>query len=204
MLHGDTPIPREAAPMAKTAAKTETVLRLKVTLRGVRPPVWRRLLVPRDMTLGDLHVAIQAAMGWGGGHLHVFDIAGREYGDPEHGIEDAENENRMTLKSVLASRVTRFTYLYDFGDNWEHQVAIEGAQPPLDGQSYPTCVAGKRNCPPDDCGGPWGYQDMLAVLADPTHPEHAEQVEWLGEDFDPEEFSTASVDAIIAAHFRRP
>ena len=190
--------------MAKTADKSETILRLKVTLRGVRPPIWRRLLVPRDMTLGDLHIAIQAAMGWGGGHLHAFDIAGREYGDPEHGVEGAANENRVTLKSVVGSGGTRFTYLYDFGDNWEHQIVIEGTQPPLEGQSYPTCIAGKRHCPPDDCGGIWGYQDMLAILADPAHPEHADWSEWLDEGFDPEEFSTAIADAIIAARFCRP
>ena len=160
--------------MAKTAAQTRNAskapLSLKVTLYGTKPPVWRRLLIPGEMTLGDLHQAIQAAMSWDGGHLHAFDIAGRQYGDPDS-LDEVADEERLTLNKVLNTGVSRFTYTYDFGDNWEHTVLIERPRQPLESGRYPACIAGKRNCPPEDCGGPWGYQDLLAVLADPAHPE---------------------------------
>jgi hypothetical protein len=114
------------------------------------------------------------------------------------------NEQRLTLHALVKSGVARFAYTYDFGDDWEHSVLIEGRQPPAEGSRYPVCVAGKRNCPPEDCGGRWGYQDMLAVLADPAHPEHAEWVKSVGEDFDPEEFSVIGANATLAARFALP
>ena len=132
--------------------------------------------MPGEMTLGDLHQAIQAAMGWDGGHLHAFHIAGRQYGDPDS-LDEVADEEGLTLNKVLNTGVSRFTYTYDFGDNWEHTVLIERPRRPLEAGRYPACIAGKRNCPPEDCGGPWGYQDLLAVLADPTHPEYLERVE---------------------------
>ena len=191
--------------MAKTAARRSagnTIVALKVTLHDIKPPVWRRLLLPEAMTLADLHQAIQAAMGWHGGHLHAFDIAGRQYGNPQT-VDDVASETGLTLNGLLRSGVVRFTYTYDFGDNWEHQVLIERPQPPLDAGRYPACVAGKRNCPPEDCGGPWGYAELLAAIADPAHPEHADQCAWLGEDFDPDEFDVHVADADIANRFGR-
>ena len=188
--------------MAKTARQAESIVRLKVTLRGIRPPIWRRLLVPGRMTLGDLHHVIQAAMGWDDGHLHVFDIAGRQYSDPQ-AVDDVADEERLTVNGVVRSGASRFTYTYDFGDDWEHVIVIEGKQPPIDGRSYPACVAGKRNCPPEDCGGCWGYQELLAILADPVHPRRQEWVEMIGDDFDPEAFSIEAADARVATRFGR-
>jgi hypothetical protein len=179
-----------------------SIVSLKVTLRGIKPPIWRRLLVPGTMTLADLHQAIQAAMGWEDCHLHVFDIAGRQYGDRDT-VDDVADEHRLTLNSLVKSGVARFAYTYDFGDNWEHTVIIEKRPPPLAPTSCPTCVAGKRNCPPEDCGGPWGYERLLAALADPAHPEHAEQIEWLGEEFDPDDFSVVIANATLNARFCR-
>ena len=192
--------------MAKTAARKSnaggTPLSPKVTLRDTKPPIWRRLLMPGEMTLGDLHQAIQAAMGWDDAHLHAFDIAGREYGDPDS-VDGVADEERLSLNAVLKSGVRRFIYTYDFGDNWEHTVLIERPRRPLEAGSYPACIAGQRHCPPEDCGGSWGYQDLLAVLADPTHPDYPERVEWVGEDFDPEEFSVDVANARLATRFRR-
>jgi hypothetical protein len=200
--------------MARTTTKTTTktiepktsaaksVISLKVTLRGTKPPVWRRLLVPGAMTLGDLHHAVQAAMGWHDSHLHAFDIDSRQYGD-RSSVDDVADENRLTLNGLTKSGIARFDYTYDFGDDWEHIVAIEKTQPALEGKSYPTCVAGARNCPPEDCGGCWGYQQLLEVLADPTHPEHAEQIESIDEDFDPNEFSIENANAMLNARFNR-
>jgi hypothetical protein len=185
----------------KRRAGTE-ILSLKVTLRGTKPPVWRRLLAPGAMTLGDLHHAIQAAMGWYDSHLHAFDIEGRQYGD-RHTVDDVADENRLTLNRLMKSGVRRFTYTYDFGDDWEHMVAIEKIQPAVEGKLYPACVAGKRSCPPEDCGGIWGYGELLEVLADPAHPERAERLEWLGQEFDPEDFSVEIADARLAARFTR-
>jgi len=117
--------------MAKTVeprrSAGKSIVSLKVTLRGTRPPVWRRLLMPDEMTLGDLHQAIQATMGWHDEHLHAFDIGGRQHGD-RHTVDDVADENRLTLNSLLKSGVARFVYTYDFGDNWEHTVVIENAR----------------------------------------------------------------------------
>jgi hypothetical protein len=120
----------------------KSIVSLKVTLRGTRPPVWRRLLMPGTMTLADLHQAIQAAMGWEDCHLHVFDIAGRQYGG-RHAGDDVADEKRPTLNSLVKAGVARFGYTYDFGDDWDHTVAIEKIQPAIYGQAYPACVAGK-------------------------------------------------------------
>jgi len=192
--------------MARTAMPKSGVIRkvvsLKVTLRGTEPPVWRRLLVPGETTLGDLHRAIQAAMGWEDDHLHTFDIEGRHYGDPR-AVDDVADEKRVTLNGLIKSGVARFAYTYDFGDNWEHALVIEKSPPDVEALSRPICTAGKRRCPPEDCGGPWGYRELLEVLADPAHPEHAERCEWLGEDFDPGDFNPEIADATLAARFSR-
>jgi hypothetical protein len=192
--------------MARTAAvKTgaaDSIVSLKVTLKGTKPPIWRRLLVPGSMTLGGLSDAILIAMGWDGGHLHAFDVDGQHYGDPAT-TDDVANENRVTLDGVLKSGVRRFGYDYDFGDDWEHIVAVEKTLAPVAGQAYPACVDGKRNCPPEDCGGVWGYAELLEILADPSHPEREERLEWLGDDFDPEEFDVVTADAGLAARLKR-
>src|SRR6202158_4816990 len=178
-------------PSRRRGSAGKSIVSLKVTLRGTRPPVWRRLLLPGEMTLGDLHQAIQAAMGWHDGHLHAFDIGGLQYGD-RHIVDDVADENRLTLNSLLKSGVARFAYTYDFGDNWEHAVVIEKRAPAGEATSYPACVGGKRNCPPEDCGGAWGYQHLLDILAHPEHPERTEQIEWIGEEFDPDEFAVGT------------
>jgi Plasmid pRiA4b ORF-3-like protein len=182
-----------------TSIPATGVVSLKVTLEGLRPPIWRRVLVPGAITLGGLSEVILAAMGWDGGHLHAFNVAGRRYGDPGL-VDDVADEDRMTLNGLIKAHVKRFTYTYDFGDGWEHIVAIEKIQPATYGQGYPLCVAGKRNCPPEDCGGVWGYAELMEILADPAHPERAERVEWLGgEDFDPEAFDIERTNARLAA-----
>jgi hypothetical protein len=185
----------------KTSAGT-TIVSLKVTLRGAKPAIWRRLLVPSTMTLGDLHLTIQASMGWEDCHLHAFDIDGRRYGD-RRTVDDVADENRLTLSSLLKTGVARCTYTYDFGDDWEHTVEIEKTQPAVEGEAYPRCVAGKGACPPEDCGGPWGYQHLLEVLADPTHPEYADQRTWVDEDFTPDHFDTVGANAVLSARFGR-
>ncbi|MBA2432718.1 MAG: plasmid pRiA4b ORF-3 family protein [Chthoniobacterales bacterium] len=177
------------------------VLSLKVTLRGLKPPIWRRLLVASTMTLGDLHAAIQAAMGWHDSHLHLFDIGGEQYGNRDI-VDDVADEDRVTLGRLTRSGIARFTYIYDFGDDWEHAIFIEKRVPAVEGQAYPVCIAGKRNCPPEDCGGVGGYDELLAILADPSHPEHAERTDWIDEEFDPNEFDLELANTLLAARFR--
>jgi len=189
--------------MARTTASKDAaadrVLSLKVTLKRTKPPIWRRILVPESMTLGELSEAILAAMGWDGGHLHAFDVDGRRYGDPAT-TDEVADDSRATLKALLESGVKRFGYTYDFGDGWEHTIAIEKTEGPVPG---PACVAGARKCPPEDCGGVWGYAELLEILADPGHPEREERLEWIGGEFDPEEFDVAEADKRLAARFKR-
>jgi hypothetical protein len=193
--------------MAKTENTKDragkTVINLKVTLRGTKPPVWRRLLVPGTMNLADLHQAIQAAMGWHDAHLHLFDIDGRQYGDRST-VDDVADETRLTLNGLLKSAVTRFAYIYDFGDNWEHTVVIEKARPATEAEALPACLAGKRACPPEDCGGPWGYLHLLEVLADPNHPDYDEQREWIDQELEPDAFQIDSADSALKRRFNRP
>lgn len=192
--------------MAKTAVPKKPagagILSLKVTLRNTKPPIWRRILMPGSMTLADLHVAIQIAMGWGDCHLHHFDLDGKLFGDPDT-TDDVADEGHLTLNAMVKSGVNRFAYTYDFGDDWEHAILIEKAPPASDAKAYPACVGGKRNGPPEDCGGPWGYAELLDILADPARPEHEEQLRWVGGEFDPEAFSVAAADAMLALTFRR-
>lgn len=190
---------RAVAP--KTGA-ADSIVSLKITLKGAKPPIWRRILVHGSMTLAELSEAILTSMGWVGGHLHAFDLDGRQYGDPAT-TDDVADETRLNLNGVLKSGIKRFDYDYDFGDGWEHVVAVEKTFAPVRGQTYPACVDGKRNCPPEDCGGVWGYAELLEILADPAHPEQEERLEWIGGDFDPEEFDASAVDKRLAARFRR-
>jgi hypothetical protein len=176
-----------------SAVEDGTLLQLKVTLRDVsKPPVWRRVLVPATMTLGELHEVIARAMGWGGGHLHVFSDGTVEYGVPD-GELGFEDEDAIELDEVLSEPGDRFTYTYDFGDDWEHDIKLEKVLPPDPGAVVPACLAGKGACPPEDCGGARGYADLKEAIIDPAHDEHAELLNWLGID-DPSDFTLAAFD----------
>lgn len=176
----------------------ETAYQLKVTLSGIRPPIWRRLLVPSSLSLKDLHDLLQIAMGWTDSHLHQFNTNSAVYGQPdiEFGMHRI-NENRVRLDEVLRRVKDTMTYDYDFGDGWEHKIVLEKIIEIPDDGAVPSCIAGARACPPEDCGGVWGYAELLEVTSDPSHPEHEEMLEWIAEDFDPERFDIAEVNAII-------
>lgn len=189
-------------PSGRTARSETIIYQLKITLRGVsKPPVWRRVLVPSDITLGDLHHTVQYAMGWGDCHLHVFTTDWQEYGSPDDEFEGADDQS-VRLDEILTEQGDQLSYTYDFGDDWEHDVVVEQTLIAEPGQAYPRCVAGNGACPPEDCGGRWGYAELKKVLADPAHDEHQDLLDWLGlesgEDFDPKEFSVADADARLA------
>lgn len=173
------------------------VYQLKVTLRDLRPPVWRRLLVPANTRLSELHDILQVAMGWTDSHLHQFEVGRRVIGvpDPEDWRE-VENERRVRLADVAPRAQARLRYEYDFGDSWQHDIMVEKVLPATPDDQLPACTGGRRACPPEDVGGVWGYAEFLEAISDPAHPEHDEMLEWGGEDFDPEAFDA---DAITAA-----
>jgi Plasmid pRiA4b ORF-3-like protein len=171
------------------------VLTLKIVLKDVRPQVWRRLRVPGSFTLAHLHDVLQTAMGWQDSHLHQFMVnrIGFTHLVPDEPPE-MRDERQLRL-SDLARRGKKFTYEYDFGDGWEHELVVEGVDADAT-DSAATCVDGKRACPPEDCGGPWGYMNLLKILANPRHREHGEMREWAG-DFDPSDFDVAKINRTL-------
>jgi hypothetical protein len=171
------------------------VYQIKITLKGSKPPIWRRMQVTSETTLAQLHRMLQGVMGWEGYHLYQFVVGGREYGDPRM-LEEMEGEDarKVTLATLVRGAQDKFLYEYDFGDSWDHELLIEKILPPEAGKRYPVCLTGKRACPPEDCGGIWGYTGFLAAIQNPQHPEHEEMVEWIGGEFDPEAFDLDEVN----------
>jgi hypothetical protein len=172
----------------------KTVYQLKATILDIKPPVWRRIVVPAEITLSRLHDVLQAAFGWWDCHLHEFEIDGSRYGiDDGEGWEPPKDERRARLNAV-AKDGSSFIYVYDFGDYWRHKVVIEKVTAAAPGARYPVCVGGRRACPPEDCGGPWGYEGFLEAIQDPDHEEHDEMLEWVGGHFDPDAFDPADFE----------
>lgn len=178
------------------------VYQIKVSLRGAKPPIWRRLLVPGDITLNRLHEALLAAFGWHGGHLYVFETPYGQFGRADRELGH-RSDTPVILEQVAPSPKDKIRYTYDFGDDWEHEILIEKATPADPTREYPLCTGGRRAAPPDDCGGIWGYQALVEILADPTHPEHDERLEWLSltdaSEFTPETFDVDEVNQRLRA-----
>ena len=172
------------------------IYQIKVTLRHVSPPVWRRIEVPGDTTLDTLHDVLQIVMGWTDSHLHAFCAGGVTYGmpDPEAGFRDDMKDERNVRLDRIADKGGTLVYEYDFGDGWEHELKIEKRTSAEKSQNYAICRAGKRACPPEDCGGPLGYTQLLDALRDPKHEEHEDMLEWMGDDFDPEAFDLDEIN----------
>jgi hypothetical protein len=173
------------------------IYQLKISLAEVSPPVWRRVLVPGGFTLDRLHRVIQYAMGWQNCHLHCFDIEGVQYGEPDPDGELAVRDELDHRLDAVAVKGTRFTYTYDFGDWWEHDVQVEDVLAAEPDESYPACVDGARACPPEDVGGAFGYGELVTALARPGHARHAAMLEWLGRDFDPERFEPDRLSTLL-------
>jgi hypothetical protein len=176
-----------------------SIHQVKVTLEGIRPPVWRRIHVASSITLRRLHDVLQVTMGWTQSHLYAFEIGGVTFGEPSPGYDIPVRSAKSTpLRRVAPDAGARFSYLYDFGDNWEHQVVVEKVLLPEPGAVYPRCLTGRRACPPEDVGGIWGYQEFLQAIGDPEHEEHASLLEWVGGAFDPEAFDLGAVNRALA------
>ena len=188
--------------MAKDDPSAGTVYQLKVTLMDISPPPWRRIQVKGDITLLKLHNVLQVVMGWEDYHLHQFEIDGISYTrplpyDPIPDELGQEDERRRRLNRMVTSENERFLYEYDFGDSWIHEILVEKILPLDPEMRYPVCLKGKRSCPPEDVGGPWGYADFLEAIQDPNNPEHEEYLEWAGEDFDPEAFDLDEINRAL-------
>ena len=171
-------------------------LQLHIELRGTKPKIWRRVLVPATVTLARLHHVIQAAFGWSGGHLHEFMAGEQRYGtpDPDYDTPGSVQSERTKLTSALQHAAT-IDYVYDFGDYWHHRIKLEKMLPSDTQIKLPRCLGGANATPPDDCGGVPGYYEFVAAVTDPNHPEHAEMVQWIGRPWDPAEFDISLVNA---------
>jgi hypothetical protein len=178
------------------AAPADSTYQLKVVLKHTKPPVWRRIQVPGSTTLASLHAVIQVAMGWTNSHLHQFEIKQRSYGEIDDDAPEALLEAADFTLAEVVDAGDRFDYLYDFGDDWSHAVTVEKVLP-ADPQGV-RCLAGKRNCPPEDVGGPWGFEEFLKAYGDPAHPEHTKYREWLGDGYEPTAFDLDEVNAELA------
>jgi hypothetical protein len=184
-------------------AKSDSICQIKVTLLHTKPLVWRRLLVPADMMLDQLHLVIQASMEWLDSHLHQFRVGDVSFRAEDPFVEserdeDSVDECQVQLSTVLKRVGDEALYTYDFGDDWEHSILLEKTLPRDPNSAYPVCIAGKRCGPLDDTGGPYGYHHMLQVLKDPKHEEYEELMQSSGAPYDPAYFSLADINARLA------
>lgn len=172
----------------------QSIYQLKIALRDTDPSIWRRVLVPGELTLGDLHTVIQRVMSWDGEHLHQFVIGKEKYGTDDHEL----NEDDVTLEEVLGTRVKKLTYIYDFGDTWVHDIRVEKRPEEPVELAEPRCIAGDRAAPPEDCGGPWGYETLLEVFGDPEHPDRDHFAGLVEAGFDPARFDLDEINARLS------
>lgn len=187
------------ANIESAAGKYAPDYQLKVTLLNVKPSIWRRLRVPGRANLGWLHAVLQVAMGWTNSHLHHFLTEDARYTDPRYNDdlepsgEPDRDETKATLLQIAPKAGAQFAYEYDFGDSWVHEIAVEEVLPGS-ALAAAVCLDGSRACPPEDCGGIWGYAEFLKALKNPKHPEHGSMKEWIGGAFDPAAFDKAKVN----------
>jgi hypothetical protein len=178
------------------------ILRLRIQLLEVSPVVWRRIEISADATFWALHVALQNAMGWTDSHLHDFEIPNADGGEPVWiGMPNVDGDDFREIRADFDERLDswihaageRLFYNYDYGDDWRHEVVVEAVEPAGTRTRYPRCLAGERACPPEDVGGPGGYETFLEAWRDPEHDEHESWRRWVGPKFDPERFDPTKV-----------
>lgn len=188
-------MPRQKRPRSILVPPPKSVFQLKITLRYIKPPIWRRVVVPDNLLLGDLHYVIYPAMGWGGYHMHTFRFGGG-FNPVEYAMTQilkdccsgVRSEDTVFLGQVIKRKGQTFSYEYDFGDSWQHEIKVEKILPFDPSMRLPVCLDGQRACPPEDCGGVPGYYDALDALSDASTPEQRQLREWLG-GYAPEQFN---------------
>ena len=191
----------------------DTIARLKITLDGVKPKVMRRVEVPLDIRLDRLHLVVQAAMGWTDTHLYELRAGNVCWSAPDPDDDwygrDVRDAGKARLGYVLEDTAAKkLVYLYNFGDNWRHTIKVERLAAPEPGARYPRLIEVSGRCPPEDCGGPWGYDRLLKAIKDKAHKRHEELTRWVGNDFDPDDDEadglTANVEALAKQWSRKP
>ena len=197
------------APQSETELSPGRILRLKISLRGAKPPIWRRILIPADATLEDLHETIQESFEWMGMHLFEFQDAIRRYGDPDllndpFGEEERIRDYRQVrVGELLEKEKDRITYLYDFGDYWEHTITLEAIEERKENTFYPQCTGGRRAAPPEDCGGLWGYTELVEAFEE-GDGERLESFGWEPEAFpEPSRFDKKELNARLKRRFSK-
>jgi hypothetical protein len=181
----------------------KTVHTIMMTLQDVKPKVWRRIEVQSEIGLGELSPVLEEAMGWMGSHLHMYQIDGEFYSRHSPGFEPIGlDEAQARLGDVLPQVGMKIVWEYDLGDGWRHDLLLEGINVKQRSAAYPRCLDGARACPPEDCGGPWGYRELLAAVRDRSHPQHDELREWMPAGFDPGHFDAAETTARMQAPVR--
>ena len=190
-----------------TVKQLRSIYQLKVSLEGSKPPIWRRLLVKSDIKLDVLHLALQISMGWTNSHLHQYISRDRKF----YGIKDDDfemdgfemhDESTVHLSDILKSEKDSLIYEYDFGDSWIHKIILEKILAFDPAKKLPYCVTGKRACPPEDCGGIWGYADVLKALEDPEDDDHEAVLEWLEGEFDPAYLNRREINQLLLEYCR--
>ncbi len=189
----------------KPSQQAAAIYELEIFLAETAPRIWRRFEVRSGITLAELHDIIQIVMGWHECHMHQFvDLKERRYAPLHAELDDDWNDDvteecETVLRDVMPKKGSRLVYEYDFGDGWTHGLEVVAVGPPQPGVRYPRCLAGERACPPEDSGGVWGYYEMLKILADPNHEDHDSYREWIGGQFDPDEFDLEGVNDSLAS-----
>jgi hypothetical protein len=194
----------KVVPISDGKKKKGMIYQLRVSLVGSKPEIYRKFQVEDKISLYALHNVLQIVMNWTNAHLHMFDINGKKYSMPDY-MEEADaaaekfaDEQDIILADLNLSENSTFKYIYDIGDNWDHTVVVEKISDKESGKKYPRCTEGKMACPPEDCGGIEEYYEMLKAFKDPKHEEHEDIVEWLGDDFDPEEFDIEDTNDFLS------
>jgi hypothetical protein len=176
------------------------IFQFKIILKNIEPKIWRRFQVKDNITFADMHRIILVVMGWDGSHLHQFVWNKHDYiGSVEHMPGDVEDERKISINQIFKEIKTKLVYEYDFGDDWEHDLILEEILEDDRKIKYAYCLDGKNNCPPEDCGGPWGFADMMDKLKSADSEEKEELLEWLGDDYDPSFFDLKKINEELLA-----
>ena len=174
------------------------IYQIQISLKGHTPKIWRRIQLKSDTSLPELHTIIQTTMGWTNSHPHQFRKNKEYYSEPSPYDElELIDYLKIKLSDMLKKEKETFQYEYDFGDGWKHKLLLEKILPIDINKKYPVCLAGKMKCPPEDCGGVWGYSEILQILMDPKHEGYESYIDWLGGEFDPKEFDLEMINKML-------
>jgi len=173
---------------------TKKIYQLQIKLLESKPLIWREIIIRPDTLLVDLHRIIQTTMGWTNSHLHQFSHDNIDYAPEEFELEGSQDSRTTKLNTILKKEKDSILYKYDFGDAWEHEIILEKISEDDNKNQIPRCIGGERHCPPEDCGGIWGYEDLLKIISHPKHKEYKGMLTWLGEKFNPEQFDLKAVN----------